>query len=134
MLPDSEAERIAREWRSADRATLARWVQALLEDRAARSGLLQQQARQIAHARRRLRQAFAYLDGLLQKAQELSRAAWPDKLACPECGAPAVRVRAEQRFGGEKSHALVHDHPDGIRCEAGSSQDAPTSGHAKDRP
>ena len=74
---------------------------------------LQRQARQIAYSRCRLRQAFAYLNGLLRKAQEHSHEPWPDKLPCPECGAPAVRVRAEQRFGGERSHALVHDHPDG---------------------
>lgn len=123
-MPDAEAERIAREAPSASRDTLARWVQALVEDRAARSGLLQRQARQLTYTRRRLRQAFAYLDGLLQKAQGQSREAWPDKLPCPKCGAPAVRVRAEQRYGGKTSHAVVYDHPDGVRCEADSSGEA----------
>jgi hypothetical protein len=118
VLSDDEAERIGREAPRSDRAALLRWVGTLLDDRAARSALLQRQARELAHARQRLRQAFAYLDGLLQKVCDVSREAWPGKLPCSTCGAPAARVTAEQRADDGASHAIVTVHPDGVRCEA----------------
>ncbi len=114
MLLDEEAERVEREASRADRATLERWVRVLLSDRRARSALLQGQTRRVAYARRRFEQAFVYLTGLLKKAEDEASAAWPGRLPCPHCGAPAVCVRAEQRAQG---HAQVHDHPDGVRCE-----------------
>ncbi len=113
MLLDEEAERIEREASRADRPTLERWVKALLDDRRARTAMLQGQTRRVAYAMRRLRQATDYLAGLLQMAQEEAAAAWPGKLPCPHCGAPSVRVRAEQRPQG---HEIVHDHPDGVHC------------------
>jgi len=121
MLSDEEARRIRDLATSADRGTLLRWVGELLEDRRERSALLQGLARQLAHLRRRLRQASKYLDGLLQRAEGTTREPWPGKLPCPHCGAPAVLVRAEQRSEG---HVVVHAHPDGVHCER-----PPAKGH-----
>jgi hypothetical protein len=97
MLSDEEARRICDLATCADRGTLLRWVGELLEDRRERSALLQGLARQLAHLRRRLRQASKYLDGLLQRAEEILGEPWAGKLPCPHCGAPAVLGRAEQR-------------------------------------
>ncbi len=114
MLSDDQAERIETGLDSADRATLARWLRLLLDDRRARTGLLLGQTRRLAYARKRLAQAFAYMDGLLRGAEDEARAAWPGQLACPHCGAPSAVVKAEQRSQG---HAIVHAHPDGVHCE-----------------
>ena len=78
------------------------------------------QARRVTYLRKRLTQAAAYLDGLAAKAQDEARAAWPEKLPCPTCGAPTSMVRAELRA---QRHVVVHDHPDGTRCEEPSAQD-----------
>jgi hypothetical protein len=114
VLPDHEAERIEAGLDSADRATLARWVRALLDDRRTRTSLLQGQTRRLSFARKRLAQASTYLDGLLRTAEEEAQTAWPGKLPCPHCGAPIATVKAEQRVQG---HAVVHQHPDGQCCE-----------------
>ncbi len=114
MLPDAQAERIEAGLGSADRATLARWLRLLLDDRGARTALLLGQTRRLAYARKRLAQAFTYMDGLLRAAEEEAKTAWPGQLACPSCGAPSAVVKAEQRKQG---HAIVHAHPDGVRCE-----------------
>jgi hypothetical protein len=115
LLPDHEADRIAVAIDTADRDTLARWVRALLDDRRSRSSLLLAQTRRVTYARRRLREAFKYLDGLMGKAEQEARASWPGQLPCPSCGAPLAGVKAEQRAMG---HAVVHSHPDGVRCGA----------------
>ncbi len=114
MLSDEEASRIEFELRSADRATLTRWVKELLDDRRARSGILQGQSRRLAHLRQRLKQAADYLDGLALKAQHEVEVPWPGKLLGPHCGAPTSLVRAELR---QQGHAVVHDHADGKTCE-----------------
>jgi hypothetical protein len=114
VLPDDQAERIATGLASADRATLGRWVRELLDDRRARTALSLGQTRRLVYARKRLAQAFTYMDGLLRAAEDEARAAWPGQLACPRCGAPSAVVRAEQRTQG---HAIVHAHPDGVRCQ-----------------
>jgi hypothetical protein len=77
ILSDSDATRIEFELRRADRETLTRWLKELLDDRRARSALLQGQARRLAHLRQRLKQATDYLDGLALKAQEEVQAPWP---------------------------------------------------------
>jgi hypothetical protein len=123
VLPDDQAERIEASLASADRATLARWARELLEDRRARTALVLGQTRRLAYARTRLAQAFTYMDGLLRAAEEEARAAWPGQLACPHCGAPSAVVKAEQRRQG---HAIVHAHPDGVRCEDRVRPPAPT--------
>jgi len=114
VLPDDQAERIEAGLGSADRATLARWARLLLDDRRARTALLLGRTRRPSYARKRLAQAFAYMDGLLRTAEEEAKAPWPGRLPCPHCGAPAVVVKAEQRTLG---HAIVHAHADGVRCE-----------------
>jgi hypothetical protein len=124
VLPDDQAERIEAGLGSADRATLARWLRLLLDDRRARTALLLGQTRRLSHSRKRLVQASAYLDGLLRAAEDEARAAWPDKLPCPHCGAPSAVVKAEQRKQG---HAIVHAHPDGVRCEGGGGQHDPST-------
>lgn len=112
-MPDDQVARIEADLASADRPTLARWVRELLDDRRARSALLLGQTRRLSYTRRRLRQAFRYLDGLLVKAVQEAQAAWPSQLPCPQCGAPLSGVRAEQT---QQGHAIVHDHPDGMHC------------------
>ncbi len=114
VLPDERADRIEFELRGADRATLTQWVKELLDDRRARSALLQAQARRLAHLRQRMKQAADYLDGLALKAQEEVQAPWPGKTVCPHCGAPASLVRVELR---EQGHAIVRDHADRVKCE-----------------
>ena len=119
MVSDEEANRIEFELRGADRATLTRWLKELLDDRRARSGILQAQARRLAHLRQRLKQAADYLDGLALKAQEEVEALWPGKLLCPHCGAPTSLVRAELR---QQGHAIVHDHADGKKCDGAADK------------
>jgi hypothetical protein len=63
MLSDHEAEEIACGRREGVGApVLLKWVDQLLADRLER-------IRQLEHARRRLAQAFRYLDGLLRDVQ-----------------------------------------------------------------
>jgi hypothetical protein len=126
VLPDAEAARIEEQVGAADRQALVRWVWELLENRKARSALLQGQARRVAYLRKRLKQAAEYLDSLALEAQEECQAPWPGKQLCPHCGAPAAMVRAELR---QQGHAVVHDHPDGQRCEDPRSQQ--TSGERR---
>jgi len=52
-----DANRIEFELARADKPTLVRWVKELLDDRRDRSGLLQAEARRLAHLRQRLKQA-----------------------------------------------------------------------------
>lgn len=115
MLSDGDAERIEDQAEAAERGPLLRWVRELLKDRRERSAVLLRLARQLAYTRRRLRQAAAYLDGLLRRAEADSHAPWPGKVPCPHCGGPTVLSGSEpQREGG---HLLVHKHPDGVRCQ-----------------
>jgi hypothetical protein len=100
----------------AGRDVLERWVRELLADRRARTSLLLGQSRRVHYARRRLGQAARYLDGLMLKAEQEARAAWPQQAPCPKCGAPLSGVRAEERE--TSGHAVVHEHADGTRCES----------------
>jgi hypothetical protein len=86
VLPDDQAERIEAGFATADRATLSRWVQSLLDDRRARTSAFLAQTRRLNHALQRLRQAFDCLDALMRKAEEEASAGWPGKLPCPHCG------------------------------------------------
>ena len=127
VLADEDANRIEFELARADKPTLVRWVKELLDDRRARSGLLQAEARRLAHLRQRLKQAADYLDGLALKAQEEVAAPWRGKLPCPQCGAAVSGVRAEQRPQG---HAIVHDHPAG----RSASRTLEVASHRSDAP
>jgi hypothetical protein len=115
ILPDPDAARISDEVaRCSDRATMTRWIRALLEDRKARSALILSLSRQLHHVRGRLAQATKYLDGLLGKAHESSREPWPKQLFCEHCGAPADSAAAMPQV--PTGHQIVTRHPDGTTC------------------
>jgi hypothetical protein len=124
LLDDSQAKRIEvalADKRAVDPATLTRWVRELLEDRKARTSIIQKLARQAEHARQRVAQAAHYLEGLMAEMKRTAAEPWPGQLACPVCGAAAERVRAEARPNGPTSHVVVHD-PNGTSCEAPRKQ------------
>jgi len=104
--------------RPMEQQSLRRWVTELLADRRERVALEQRLCRAIYRLQRRQQQAFAYLDGLARKTHDLGMASVPGKLACPECGAPAILVRADYRPNDPRRHVLLHQHPDGQSCEA----------------
>ena len=122
LLKDSEAWRIEQAINDkhavADPATLTRWVRELLEDRRARTAVIQKVSRQAHYVRGRFAQAARYLDGLLDELERMSREPWPGKLPCPICGAPIEQVRAEFRPDDARGHVLVHQHADGTKCGA----------------
>ncbi len=123
LLDDSEAERIAHGLASTSHGpTLAGWIRALLDDRRARSALILRLSRELHHARRRLRQAARYLDGLLGNVQMVSREPWGGKLPCPHCGAPAIRVGTRSEPSQPGAHVLVHVHPDGKHCDSSATE------------
>jgi hypothetical protein len=117
LLDDPQADRISDEVsKCSDRATMTRWVRALLEDRKARSALILRLARELHHVRGRLAQASAYLDGLLGRAHEATREPWPQQLPCEHCGAPAESAAAIPQT--PTGHQIVTRHPDGTTCHA----------------
>jgi hypothetical protein len=128
LIDDSAAARIEEGLAArTPEPTVARWMRALLDDRKARSALILRLARQLHHARRRLRQAAAYLDGLLAKAHEDAREPWPDKTICESCGAPLDRVRTTPRT--TSGHRLTNEHPDGTKCHGtDQARDVPRDG------
>ena len=72
-LGDDHAARvkeIVRDRRDQKDPQLASWTAKLLDDRAARSALIQRLSRQLHHVRQRLMQAARYVDGLLDKAAQ----------------------------------------------------------------
>jgi hypothetical protein len=121
VLPDAEAERIADQADRSDRATLARWVRSLLDDRKARSALILSLSRQLHHARKRLAQAASYLDGLLAKAHEASRQPWPRQDVCERCGAPVNSAKAVPTK--PTGHRILTGHPDGTTCHEDGKQE-----------
>jgi hypothetical protein len=108
---------------------LASWTAKLLEDRAARSALIQRLSRQLHHVRQRLMQAARYVDGLLTVAHTATREPWPLKLLCPHCGAPVDQVRADYRPDDPQHHVTVHCHVDGVRCDETKSTGHTTRGN-----
>ena len=121
LLPDDQAGRIRAMLRTSRDPQLAEWTARLLEDRAERSALLQELARQLHHLRQRVSQASRYIDGLIVATHEMTRRPWPQKLPCPVCGAPVDQVVADWRPDEERHHVLVHIHVDGRRCEPQAS-------------
>jgi hypothetical protein len=123
VLLDPEAQRISDQVDRSDRATLVRWVRALLEDRKARSALILSLSRQLHHARRRLTQAAGYLDGLLAKAHDVTRQPWPKQELCERCGAPVDSAKAVPVK--PTGHHLVTGHPDGTTCHENKEPGTP---------
>jgi len=82
MLTDREAEEIERGRRKGVGGPLVlKWIDELLADR-------RERLRQLDHLRRRLNQAFHYLDGLVRDVQrhQPQMSAQPGEPICPKCG------------------------------------------------
>jgi hypothetical protein len=120
-LADEDAARVkemVRDRREQKDPQLAHWTAKLLDDRAARSAVIQRLARHLHRLRRRFGQAAHYIDGLLASAHAATREPWPQKLLCPHCGAPVDQVRADHRPEDPRHHVTVHCHVDGVRCDS----------------
>ena len=107
MLSDPEAEEIARgRTQGVGGPLLMKWVDQLLADRRERIS-------QLEHVRKRLNQAFRYLDGLVKDVQRPA-AARPSPPAapvkCPVCGKPYVRS------AGLSPRGAVYFHADRREC------------------
>ena len=63
----------------------------------------------LEHLRKRLHQAFRYLDGLVRDARQAQQVN-PRDLVCPKCGRPYERV------AGRSPDAVTYFHPGGERC------------------
>ena len=99
MLSDEQAEEIARgRRRGVGGPLLGKWVDQLLADR-------EERVAQLRYLRQRLRQAFRYLDGLLEGRQNAPAAG-----ACPNCGKPYVRA------AGLSPRGTVYFHADRSEC------------------
>ena len=116
LLSDDQAARLLDQASSAmplGGPTGARWIKALLADRAERITLAQRVSRQIETARRCLGRGQRDRDIVeqLASAKKTADAPWADQVPCEKCGAPAARVGTD----GAR-HALVVTHADGRRC------------------
>jgi len=74
MLSEDEVRRIAERSTSDSRAREA--LAELLRDRRQLVAVIQGLARQLHHLRERLKQASAYLEGLVEKAESTAKAPW----------------------------------------------------------
>jgi hypothetical protein len=112
LLSDDQADRLS-DLASKQTVDGARWIRALLSDRAERIALVQRISRQIEGARRYLGRGERDrdLEMLLRAAKKTADAPWPNQIPCEKCGAPAIRVGTD----GAR-HAMVITHPDGRRC------------------
>ena len=105
MLSDREAEEIERgRLQKVGGPIVLKWIDQLLADR-------RERVRQLDHLRKRLSQAFRYLDGLVRDARQPSAPA-PQKLVCPMCGKPYVRA------SGVSPRGIVYSHADQTECRA----------------
>lgn len=103
MLSDREAEEIERgRLQKVGGPVVLKWIDQLLADR-------RERVRQLEHLRKRLSQAFRYLDGLVRDARQPSAPA-PQKLGCPMCGKPYVRA------SGISPRGIVYSHADQSEC------------------
>jgi hypothetical protein len=90
-------------------------LEALFEDRAARSALIMRLARGLTYARRRFNQAREYLDGILHSAHKTTTEPWPDEGVCLTCGATVAGATT----GTSRLDKRVLIHADGTRCKDG---------------
>jgi hypothetical protein len=110
MLSDREAEDIERGRRAkVGGPILLKWVDQLLADR-------RERVQQIEYLRRRLTQAFRYLDGLvrdLHRGPNDRRPAAPAAPpVCPACRQPFVQAR------GTSPNGIAYLHADGRECRS----------------
>lgn len=103
MLSDREAEEIERgRLQKVGGPIVLKWIDQLLADR-------RERVRQLAHLRKRLNQAFRYLDGLVRDLQgPAERSAAPP--GCPKCRRPYVRA------AGVSPQGIVYVHADKSEC------------------
>jgi hypothetical protein len=117
MLTDREADEIERGRRAGVGGPLVlKWLDQLLADR-------RERVLQIEHLRRRLNQAFRYLDGLVRDVQRAApkQTAPAPRPVCPKCGKPYARA------SGESPNGIVYVHADGRECRSSSSAAATAS-------
>lgn len=89
--------------RTSEAPLVLRWLDQLLADR-------RERIQQLEHLRRRLNQAFRYLDGLVLNVQRgpISR---PGSVRCTRCGQPCEETRATSTSG------IAYRHPEGKQCQ-----------------
>jgi hypothetical protein len=101
MLSDREAEEIERGRKQrVGGPVVLKWLDQLLQGR-------RERVQQLEHLRKRLRQAFRYLDGLIGEARH-GRSV--PSLPCPKCGKPY------ERAAGRSPSGVTYMHPGGERC------------------
>lgn len=106
MLSDREADEIERGRRAGvGGPVVMKWIDQLLADR-------RERIQQLEHLRRRLNQAFRYMDGLVRDVQRprLGTTAGTPPPACPKCG------RRYARASGESPGGVVYHHADRTEC------------------
>lgn len=109
MLSDQEAAEIERGRREKVGGPIVlKWIDQLLADR-------RERIQQLEHLRKRLNQAFRYLDGLVRDVErpQLTKGHQPARPACPECGRPYVRT------SGLSPRGMVYFHTDRTECRTG---------------
>ena len=103
MLSDRDAEEIERGRKQrVGGPVVLKWLDELLQDR-------RERIQRLEHLRKRLHQAFRYLDGLVREARQAQQVN-PRDLVCPKCGRPYERV------AGRSPDAVTYFHPGGERC------------------
>lgn len=107
MLSDQEAEEIERGRRAkVVGPVVLKWVDLLLADR-------RERVAQLLHLRKRLAQAFRYLDGLSRDHSQAAAAPPPrQRPACPLCHEPY------EQASGDSPQGIVYVHADGRECHA----------------
>lgn len=104
MLSDREAEEIERGRREKVAGPVVfRWIDQLLADR-------RERVQQLEYLRKRLSQAFRYLDGLVRDARQPTPPPAHQKPVCPMCGKLYVSA------SGISPRGIVYAHADGSEC------------------
>ena len=104
MLSDREADEIERGRRQKVGGPIVlKWVDQLLADRRDR-------IRQLEHLRKRMQQAFRYLDGLVRSDAQPATARPQPAPLCPMCGKPYLRA------SGVSPRGIVYTHSDRNEC------------------
>jgi hypothetical protein len=108
MLSDKEAEEIARNRaQGVGGPAVLKWLDQLLADR-------RERIQQLEQVRKRLGQAFRYLDGLVRDVQrprdDAAPAAGTRRPTCPKCG------KSYARAAGLSPKGTVYFHADRTEC------------------